>query len=238
MLEWLDANFDHPLVTLINGFSQKSPILDKAVVDFMMLDTVKILPIVTAVLVTALSQRSNGDVNRSLVTSLGGAFLALLVARIAQNISERPRPVFADIPGFRIPFGTDPEIPADWSSLPSDTAALGFALAVAVLLHSRPLGMACLAWALLVTSLPRVYAGYHYPSDILAGGAIGAVCALAVAHFPPRRVIALTHGAMERSPPLYYGAVFVILYATATMFFDVRQTLGAMAEIALGLSAR
>ncbi len=234
MFEWLDTNFDYPLIALINGFAQTSPMLDRAVVDFMMLDTVKILPIVTAVLVAALMQRSNDDVNRTFVISLGGAFLALVVARIAQNISERPRPIFADIPGFRIPLGTEVDIPADWSSFPSDTAALGFALAAAVFLTSRPLGVVCLFWALVVTSLPRVYAGYHYPSDMLAGGLIGVASVLAVAYFPPRRVIALTRGAMNRSQPVYYGAVFVILYATATMFFDVRQTLSAIAEIAQG----
>lgn len=180
-------------------------------------------------------QRSSDDINRTFVTSLGGAFLALLVARIAQNISERPRPLFADIPGLRVPFGTELDVPADWSSFPSDTAALGFALAVAVLLRSRPLGIVCLLWALLVTCLPRVYAGYHYPSDIVAGGLIGVAAVLAVEYFPPRRVTTLTHAVMNRSQPLYYGTVFVILYATATMFIDVRQTLGAIAEIALEL---
>lgn len=234
LFAWLDKNFDYPLIALINGFSQMSPILDRAVVEFLMLDTVKILPIVAAVLVAALMQRSGDDINRTFVISLGGAFLALLVARIAQNISERARPIFADIPGFRVPVGTEVDIPADWSSFPSDTAALGFALAVAVLLRSRPLGVACLFWALLVTSLPRVYAGYHYPSDIVAGGGIGAVCVLAVAYFPPRRAIALARSGMERSPPLYYAAVFVILYSTATMFFDIRQTLSAAADIVLG----
>ena len=234
MFEWLDANFDYPLIALINGFARSSPVLDRAVVEFMMLDSVKMLPIVAAVLVAALMQRSSDDINRTLVTSLGGAFLAILIARIAQNISERARPIFADIPGFQVPVGTELDIPADWSSFPSDTAALGFALAVAVLLRSRPLGLACLLWALVVTSLPRVYAGYHYPSDIVAGGAIGVASVLAVEYFPPRRVIALTRGVMARSQPLYYAAVFIILYTTATMFIDVRQTLGAIAEIALG----
>lgn len=238
MFKWLDTNVDYPLIAWINGFSQRSQILDRAIVDFMMLDTVRLLPIVTAVLVVALTQKSSGEINRTFVTALGGAFLALLVARVAQNISERPRPVFADIPGFRIPFGADLDIPADWSSIPSDTAALGFALAMAVFLRSRPLGIVCLLWALVVTCLPRIYAGYHYPSDIVAGGAIGVVSVLAVAHVPPRRLIALAEGAMERSQPVYYGAVFVILYATATMFFDLRQALSAIAEIALAPHAR
>jgi membrane-associated phospholipid phosphatase len=235
LFQWLDANFDYPLIALINGFSRTSLILDRVVVEFMMLDLIKILPLVTALLVAALMQRSGDDINRTFVTSLGGSFLALLVARIAQNISERHRPIYADVPGLRVPFGTEPDILADWSSFPSDTAALGFALAVAVLLRSRPLGVACLLWALVVTSLPRVYAGYHYPSDIVAGGVIGAASVLAVEYFPPRRVIALTRGVMIRRQPVYYGTVFVILYATATMFIDVRRTLGAIAEIVLEL---
>lgn len=233
VFEWVDTYFDYPLIKLINGLSQKSLFLDKAIVEFMILDTVKILPIVTAVVVVALMQRSSRDVNRTFVTTLGGAFLAILLARIAQNISERPRPIFANIPDFRIPFGTELDIPADWSSFPSDTAALGFALATAVLLRSRALGWVCMFWALVVTSMPRVYAGYHYPSDILAGGLIGVISALAVAYFPPQRVLTLSLNAMNRSQAIYYGAVFVILYMTSTMFFDVRQTMSAVAEIAL-----
>ena len=234
MFDWLDANFDRPLMAFFNGMSQASWLVDMVVVKFMMLDTVKILPIVTAVVIAALMQKSARDVNRTFVTALGGAFLAIVLARLAQNISERPRPLFADIAGFKVPLGTEIDIPADWSSFPSDTAALGFALATAVFLSSRPLGVACFVWALVVTSFPRVYAGYHYPSDILAGGLIGIVSVVAVAHYLPSRVLALTQTVMSRSQPIYYAAVFVILYTTATMFFDVRQTLSAMADAAIG----
>ncbi len=234
MFEWFDTYVDYPLIDLINSLSRESLLLDAAIVDFMMLDTVRILPIVTAVVMVAFMQRSSSDINRTFVTALGGAFFAIFLARIAQNISERPRPVFANIPDFQIPFGTELDIPADWSSFPSDTAALAFALATAVFLRSRALGLVCLFWALVVTSLPRVYAGYHYPSDIFAGGLIGVISALAVARFLPQSVLTLSFNVMNRHQPIYYGIVFAILYMTSTMFFDIRQTLSAIAEIALG----
>ncbi|MEO3386283.1 phosphatase PAP2 family protein [Mesorhizobium sp. CAU 1741] len=233
MFEWMGSAFDVPMMMVFNQMAQVSVVLDLIIVKFMMLDTVRILPIVTALIAVALMQKHLRDINQTFVTALGGSFVAIFAARIAQNISERPRPIFADIEGFRIPFGTELDIPADWSSFPSDTAALAFALATAVLLRSRLLGSACLVWALVVSTFPRVYAGYHYPSDILGGAIIGASSVMAVAYLSPSWLVSLSESVMRRSQPIYYAAIFVALYTTATMFFDVRQTLSAAADILL-----
>jgi hypothetical protein len=53
--------------------------------------------------------------------------------------------------------------------MPSDTAALAFALAAVAWSSSRRLGAAAVAWAAVVTCLPRLYIGYHYLSDLLVG---------------------------------------------------------------------
>lgn len=61
--------------------------------------------------------------------------------------------------------------PSD-SSFPANVAAVGFALAIAVVFRNRTLGLILVAFS-LVWSGARVYAGVHYPSDILAGAAMG-----------------------------------------------------------------
>ena len=63
------------------------------------------------------------------------------------------------------------------SSFPANTASVGFAIATAVFLRHRKLGGALYALAFLC-SFGRVYAAVHYPSDILAGAAIGAAAVL------------------------------------------------------------
>ena len=60
-----------------------------------------------------------------------------------------------------------------WSSFPSDHAVLWFAVATTVLLASRRLGVAMLIYS-AVLAVGRVYVGAHNPTDVLAGGLLGA----------------------------------------------------------------
>lgn len=66
------------------------------------------------------------------------------------------------------------------SSFPANTTAVGFALATAVFLRHRKLGGGLYVLAFL-WGFARVYAGVHYPSDVLAGAAIGVAATLMMA---------------------------------------------------------
>jgi undecaprenyl-diphosphatase len=68
--------------------------------------------------------------------------------------------------------------PAD-NSFPSDHAAIAGALAVGTLWVARRWGIAAVLVAVLL-GFARVYAGMHYPLDVIAGLAIGALVALVV----------------------------------------------------------
>ncbi|MGK5441374.1 phosphatase PAP2 family protein [Micromonospora sp. URMC 105] len=65
----------------------------------------------------------------------------------------------------------------DWS-FPSNHATIAGALAAATLLLSRRLGLVAVALALLA-ALSRVFVGVHYPHDVAAGLALGALVTLA-----------------------------------------------------------
>jgi membrane-associated phospholipid phosphatase len=62
--------------------------------------------------------------------------------------------------------------------MPSDHGTLAGAVLAALLLVDRRLGLAATAVGLLL-AVSRVYVGVHYPGDVLAGLAFGAVVALA-----------------------------------------------------------
>jgi undecaprenyl-diphosphatase len=90
-------------------------------------------------------------------------------------------------------------------SFPSDHAAIGGALAVGVLLFARRWGLVAIVVAVLL-AVARVYAGMHYPLDVLAGLAIGAIAALLVVGLLTRPVAALVHQHASRRLLLLIGA--------------------------------
>lgn len=97
------------------------------------------------------------------------ATLALGVNQVIIRTWDRPRPFAAHAVTLLLAPSKDP-------SFPSDHAAFAFAVAVAVLLMARRVGWLLLAMAALI-GLARVYAGEHYPGDVVAGAAVGSLVA-------------------------------------------------------------
>ena len=109
---------------------------------------------------------------RGAVLALLASGGALLANQIINRIWARPRPFVAH-PGtvhMLIAKSSDP-------SFPSDHAAAAFAIAVAVFLVHRRIGLVVIAAALLV-AYARVYVGAHYPGDVLGGAILGTLVTL------------------------------------------------------------
>ena len=102
--------------------------------------------------------------------AIGGANA---LTTIINGIVERPRPFVDNDLTLLFYAPTDP-------SFPSNTASVGFALATAVFLRQRRMGGALYALA-FCWGVARVYAGVHYPTDVLAGAGVGVVGALLAA---------------------------------------------------------
>jgi undecaprenyl-diphosphatase len=121
-----------------------------------------------AVLLLAMWTRRSGL--RAVLAAGIGAALALLIAQLLGAAWVRPRPFVAEHFTPLIPHAADGSFPSD------HLCALG-AVAAGAWLASRALGLLAVLLAVVV-GFARVYAGVHYGSDVLAGFAIGAVCAL------------------------------------------------------------
>jgi undecaprenyl-diphosphatase len=118
---------------------------------------------------------------RAAFAAVLSAALALAVGQVTADLVDRARPFIANPHGVHL-FAAH----AADASFPSDHATASFAIAVAILLRKRGWGIFALI-AAAVLSVGRVAVGYHYPSDVLAGMALGTAAAL-VLWAPPLRV--------------------------------------------------
>jgi undecaprenyl-diphosphatase len=111
---------------------------------------------------------------RATVAAVLSAGLALAVGKLISELVDRARPFVVEPHGVHLFSGhaADP-------GFPSDHATAAFAIATAIVLRKRGWGIFALV-AAAVLSIGRVALGVHYPTDVLAGAALGAVTALAL----------------------------------------------------------
>src|SRR3954469_635807 len=117
---------------------------------------------------------------RAALAAVLSAGLGLAVGKLISELVDRGRPFVADPHGVHL-FAAHAADPG----FPSDHATAAFAIAVAILLRKRGWGIAALV-ASPVLAIGRVALGVHYPSDVLAGAALGSAAALAL-WAPPLR---------------------------------------------------
>lgn len=117
---------------------------------------------------------------RAALAAALSAGLGLAVGKLISELVDRARPFVADPHGVHL-FANHAADPG----FPSDHATAAFAIAVAILLRKRGWGIVALV-AATVLSIGRVALGVHYPSDVLAGAALGSAAALAL-WAPPLR---------------------------------------------------
>jgi undecaprenyl-diphosphatase len=137
------------------------------------------------VLVCALARHERWLAVRCAAVAAGlSAGLGLLTGKIITEFYDRPRPFVAHPRAVHLFVGHAAD-----ASFPSDHATASVAIAVAILLRGRlRWGLVTLAFALILM-FGRVALGYHYPTDVLGGAAIGAAAALLLWAQPLRRRI-------------------------------------------------
>jgi undecaprenyl-diphosphatase len=128
-----------------------------------------------ALLVAAfLDGRHRGDLHRVATSIWAGAaaIVALAVAAGIGGVVGRARP-FDVVVGAHVLIARSSDV-----SFPSDHATAVGAIAVALLLGRHRRAGLIAAGGAVVMAFARVYVGVHYPSDVLAGLALGALVAV------------------------------------------------------------
>jgi undecaprenyl-diphosphatase len=172
---------DYSLYRAINGLSGYSP-LDH-VARVLANDLPAILIAVVAALFLVPWPRARLERRCGAVAATAAAAIALLISQPIAHTVARVRPYIAH-PGHAhllVARSHDP-------SFPSDHATGAFAIATAVFLYDRSVGIALFVLAALL-AFARVYVGTHYPGDVAGGALIGVAVALLLYLPAPRRVM-------------------------------------------------
>lgn len=167
------------------AYHGKQPWLDKAAV-FCARETIIVMYVAEMLLLVRLLHILDGYPAHYWLNEIARAVrLPSLVGLVAWGLAvlldvtfRRPRPFLAlnkkMLDHFWVPL----------PSMPSSHAAIAFALTVPMFALSVPLGIAYAVAAASVAAA-RVYAGVHYLSDVIVGGALGILVSALVLRFLP-----------------------------------------------------
>jgi undecaprenyl-diphosphatase len=174
---------DWSITHAINTFFWHHDALEDPLLAYVQATEVLFLGMLVLVCLFARHERWAG-VRRAAVAAGLSAGLGLLVGKLITEIYDRPRPFVAHPHAVHL-FAPHP---AD-ASFPSDHATAAFAIAAAILLRTKlRWGAVTLVFAVILL-VGRVALGYHYPTDVLCGAAIGTLAALSLSARPIRSAI-------------------------------------------------
>lgn len=220
-------HFDTVIIEYFNRFSQRSWLFDNAISILVTMELLKGGVIVVILWVLWYSPGMEAVVaenRRTILATYTGTFIALFLARLLVKILPfRMRPLHNPALHFRTPMFLSEDTLTGWSSFPSDHAALFLGLAVGIFLVSRRFGFLSIAHVFLIILIPRIYCGFHYPTDILGGGLLGAICVMVANGSRIKRFITVPlQEWSEKSPGWFYGAFFLLNYEMVDLFQHVR----------------
>jgi membrane-associated phospholipid phosphatase len=168
---------DYYTIKFLNGFAHRSVAFDEFV-GIISWNYLLKTGLLTFFLLWYWFQQEDddGQGHRSaLIFGLIASWAAVLFARILSfALPFRERPLRESDLHFVLPYSVDRDAIFSWSALPSDNAALFFGIAACIFCVSRRAGIIAFCHVLVVVGFARVYLGYHHPTDILAGGLVGA----------------------------------------------------------------
>jgi undecaprenyl-diphosphatase len=221
---WI-AELDVALLLRINHPAGQNGVLDRFVFD--LADS----PILKGGLFMAVYwwlwfERDEGWRRHVVVAIVAGTATAVVSRLVQVGLPFHQRPLHTPGLGLNVPLPVDPETLNTFSSFPSDHAMLFFALSVPLWRRAAWLGVAAMLWTALVICLPRIYLGYHYPSDVLAGAILGVICMLLLSALARRtRLPDQAVRLADQRPAAFYAVAFIVCFELATLFADARHLL-------------
>lgn len=227
---------DLTLFQAINGFCGYSPILDRIA---RRLDDDQLgLTMFTATFGAIWFERTKFETQRrgTLILMLLAIVFSVILARgFADFLPFRQRPMFTSDIGYRPPLFARDTNYEDWSSFPSDHAAVVFSMTTGFWLLSRWLGLLWASFSIMAMSA-RVYLGVHYPTDVIFAALIGISVTIALnSQAMHARVASPILSLEKRAPSILYGLLFFFVVTAGSMFGFIRGMFHTILDLYRGL---
>jgi membrane-associated phospholipid phosphatase len=225
-------SFDRPVTRLINSVANRFWLLDyftDAASKYFTFSGVILMAMIWYCWFENRDTERRARVLVGTVASIGAGWISRILQHI---IPTHTRPYYDPALGFRPPFFLEQPYNT-WSGFPSDHVTVFAGLAVVLYIVRPKFAYYAIAWTIVVESF-RIYIGAHYPSDLVGGAALAAV---AVWTSQMSFLTSAGNKVMrweQSSPALFYMSAFLLSYQIATLFADVRQTLGPLRDHFLG----
>jgi undecaprenyl-diphosphatase len=229
------SNFlDTSVIAFVNQFAKRSWLFDQFVATISINKLVKGGVLVSLLWWAWFRNKDTLSKDREhVMATLLGCLLALAFTRVLLTMLPfRQRPLHDASLSFVLPHGVAETALDGLSSFPSDHAVLFFALVAGLFFVSRTLGFLGLIYAAVFIAAPRVYLGLHFPTDILAGAAIGVSFSLLFnLWLPGTAFLSRARQASYTRPEFVYPVLFLMTFQIADLFESSRSVAGKMVKL-------